>query len=49
MMNMTTHLETAWRNTLAFLGPILLLTVVQIAVVLLSLGILAPVTTAGYI
>lgn len=48
-MNMTTHLETAWRNTLAFLGPLLLLTVVQIVVVLLSLGILAPVTTAGYI
>jgi len=47
-MNFSNHLETAWRSTLAFIGPLLLLTVVQILVVLLSLGILAPVTTAGY-
>lgn len=47
-MNFSTHLETAWRSTLAFIGPLLLLTMVQILVVLLSLGILAPVTTAGY-
>jgi len=47
-MNFQTHAETAWQNTLKFLGPIVLLTLVQLLVSTFSLGILAPVTMAGY-
>ncbi len=47
-MDFKKHFETAWQNTLKFIGPVLLLTLVQAIVVLFSLGILAPVTTAGY-
>lgn len=42
-------IEESWSNTLKFIGPVLLLTIVQLIVVTVSLGILAPVTTAGYI
>lgn len=48
-MDFRKHFETAWQSTLQFIGPVLLLTVVQGVVVLFSLGILAPVTSAGYI
>lgn len=48
-MDFRKHFETAWQSTLQFIGPVLLLTVVQVVVVLFSLGILAPVTSAGYI
>lgn len=48
-MNFKVHFESAWQNTLKFIGPVLLLTLVQLIVTVLSLGILAPVTTAGYI
>ena len=48
MMDFKKHFEIAWQNTLKFIGPVLLLTLVQVIVVLFSLGILAPVTTAGY-
>lgn len=47
-MNFMQHLEKAWQNTLGFIGPLLLLTVVQILVTIVSFGILAPVTMAGY-
>ena len=47
-MDFKKHFETAWMNTLRFIGPVLLLTLVQVIVIVLSLGILAPVTTAGY-
>lgn len=47
-MDFKKHFETAWQNTLRFIGPVLLLTLVQVIIVLFSLGILAPVTTAGY-
>lgn len=47
-MDFKKHFETAWQNTLKFIGPVLLLTLVQVIIVLFSLGILAPVTTAGY-
>ncbi len=39
----------SWKNTLSFIGPLLLITFAQLLVIILSLGILAPVTTAGYI
>jgi len=39
----------SWKNTLSFLGPLLLITFVQLLLIIISLGVLAPVTTAGYI
>lgn len=42
-------IEKSWKNTLSFIGPLLLITFVQLLVIIFSLGILAPVTTAGYI
>lgn len=48
-MNLKAHLEVAWQNTLKYIGPVILLTLVQVAVSVFSLGIMAPVTTAGYL
>ncbi|MBU0664116.1 MAG: hypothetical protein KJ990_06160 [Proteobacteria bacterium] len=47
-MDFKEHIETAWQNTLKFIGPVLILTVVQIVVSVFSFGIMAPVTMAGY-
>lgn len=47
-MDFKGHLETAWNTTLQFIVPVILLTLVQIIVIIFSFGILAPVTTAGY-
>jgi len=47
-MDFKRHLETAWQNTLNFLGPVLLLTLAQLLVIFFSLGILAPISMAGY-
>ncbi|MCX5869194.1 MAG: hypothetical protein NTY00_00870 [Deltaproteobacteria bacterium] len=47
-MDFKEHVVTAWQNTLKFIGPVLILTLVQIVVSVGSLGILAPVTMAGY-
>ncbi len=47
-MDLKKHLERGWNATLRFIGPILLLTLVQIVVSVCSLLILAPVTSAGY-
>ncbi len=47
-MDLKKHLEKGWQTTLNFLGPVLLVTVVQLLVSVLSLGIMAPVTWAGY-
>ncbi len=47
-MDLKKHLEQGWSNTVQFIGPVLLITFVQIIVVFCSLGFLAPVTTAGY-
>lgn len=47
-MDFKNHFETAWQMTLKFIGPAILLTLVQVIVMVLSLGILAPVTIAGY-
>ncbi len=47
-MDFKEHIETAWKNTLKFIGPVLILTLVQIVVSVFSLGIMAPVTMAGY-
>jgi len=48
-MDLQSHLERGWKNFIEFIGPALLITFVQIAVTLFSLGILAPVTSAGYV
>ncbi len=47
-MDFKAHLKTAWEHTLQFVVPVILLTLVQLVVITLSLGILAPVTSAGY-
>ncbi len=48
-MEFKEHLKTAWETSLQFVVPVILLTLVQMLVITFSLGILAPVTTAGYI
>ena len=40
---------SAWHNTLNHIGPLLLITFVQLVLIMVTLGILAPVTTAGYV
>jgi len=47
-MDFKEHLKTAWEGTLQYVVPVILLTLVQLIVITCSLGILAPVTTAGY-
>ena len=47
-MNLKSHLEQGWNSFLRFIGPALLVTFVLFVVIIFSLGILAPVTTAGY-
>lgn len=47
-MDFQEHLGVAWRNTVKYIGPVLLLTLGQIVVSAVSFGILAPVTMAGY-
>ena len=47
-MDFKHHIETAWTLTLANIVPLILLTLVMAAVSFLTLGILAPVITAGY-
>ena len=48
-MDFKVLIEQSWTNTLKHIGPILLITLVQMVVIICSFGILAPVTTAGYI
>jgi uncharacterized membrane protein len=47
-MDFKEHVETAWRTTMKFIGPVLILTLAQIVVSVVSFGFLAPVTMAGY-
>lgn len=47
-MDLKKHLEVGWRNFLQFIGPSLLITLVFFTVMVFSFGILAPVTSAGY-
>ena len=47
-MDFKTHLETAWRLTIRFIAPLILMTLAMSVVGILTLGILAPVTLAGY-
>ncbi len=48
-MDFKEHLKISWENTLQYIVPVIILTLIQLIVVTLSFGLLAPVTTAGYI
>ncbi|MBL4902177.1 MAG: hypothetical protein JKY62_05965 [Desulfocapsa sp.] len=48
-MDFKEHLKVAWESTLQYIIPVILLTLVQLVVITISFGILAPVTTAGYV
>ncbi len=47
-MDFKKHLETAWHTTLEYVVSLVILTFVMFAVSFVTLGILAPVTLAGY-
>jgi len=47
-MDFKKHFETAWGLTLKFIVPLILMTIVLFIVGFVTLGILAPVATAGY-
>jgi len=47
-MDFKTHLEKAWRLTLKYIAPLIIMTLVWIAASFFTLGILGPVTMAGY-
>ena len=47
-MDFKRHIETAWSITLGNVVSLILMTLVMVAVSSLTLGILAPVTMAGY-
>jgi hypothetical protein len=47
-MDFKRHIETAWNLTLANIVSLILMTLVMVAISSLTLGILAPVTMAGY-
>lgn len=48
-MDFKYHLETAWKLTIKFILPLVFLTLVWLGVSIVTLGILAPVTFAGYV
>lgn len=47
-MDFKSHVETAWNLTLKHILPLILMTLTMVVVSGLTLGILAPVTLAGY-
>ena len=47
-MDFKAHIETAWNLTLKHILPLIIMTLVMVIISGLSLGILAPVTLAGY-
>ncbi len=47
-MDFQKHFETGWQNTMKHIGPLILLTLVELVLTVISFGILAPVLTAGY-
>ena len=48
-MDFKKHLMTAWNLTLEFIVPLILMTLVMVVVSVVTIGILAPVTMAGYV
>lgn len=47
-MDFQKHFEVSWQNTIKLIGPLILLTLVELVLIAVSFGILAPVLTAGY-
>ena len=47
-MDFKYHLESAWKMTLQYIAPLIFMTLAMIAISIITLGILAPVTMAGY-
>ena len=47
-MDFKYHLESAWKMTLQYIAPLIFMTLAMIAISVITLGILAPVTMAGY-
>ncbi|OEU79519.1 MAG: hypothetical protein BA872_05460 [Desulfobacterales bacterium C00003060] len=47
-MDLKKHVVTAWKLTLEFIVPLILMTLVMVVVSVVTIGILAPVTLAGY-
>jgi len=47
-MDFKYHLETAWKMTLRYIAPLIFMTLAMIGISFISIGILAPVTMAGY-
>ena len=47
-MDFKYHLETAWKMTLQYIAPLIFMTLAMIGISFISIGILAPVTMAGY-
>ncbi|MBL0731709.1 MAG: hypothetical protein JJW03_02490 [Desulfosarcina sp.] len=48
-MDFKKHLITAWNLILEFIVPLILMTLVMVVVSVVTIGILAPVTMAGYV
>ena len=48
-MDFKKHFMTAWNLTLEFIVPLILMTLVMVVVSVVTIGILAPVTMAGYV
>ncbi len=47
-MDFKAHIETAWKLTIRYIVPLILMTLVMFAASFITFGILAPVTMAGY-
>jgi len=47
-MDFKYHLEIAWEMTLQYIAPLIFMTLAMIGISFITLGILAPVTMAGY-
>jgi len=47
-MDFKYHLEIAWKMTLQYIAPLIFMTLAMIGISFITLGILAPVTMAGY-
>jgi hypothetical protein len=48
LMDFKYHLEIAWKMTLQYIAPLIFMTLAMIGISFITLGILAPVTMAGY-
>jgi len=48
-MDFKKHLESAWNLTIKYIGPLIVMTLLMLIVSFFTLGILFPVTMAGYI